>query len=366
MDIAKRDLLGNAKAFMRELKDDDVPGLAAELAYRFFLALFPFLLFLAALGGLLARAAGVENPAQQFLDTFGDALPADAASVVRTQVSEVVDGSNGGLLSVSILGAVWAASSGVGSLMKAINRAYDIPESRPFWKKTAISVGLTIVGGLAILLAITATVVGQVAISRVADEARMGRAVELGMQVARWPLALLVMLSAIGIVYWAAPNTKLPFKWVTPGAMAFAVAWVAVTVGFALYVANFSSYNATYGALGGVVVLMLWFYLTSLVMLAGAELNAMLDERRIASTLAERRREVARELAARGKRPPAVEAEARNWNGDPGGIDARGGAEPGHDGGATRAAGSATSTTSAFLALAGAIVAAAAWRKFAR
>ncbi len=262
MDIAKRDLLGNAKAFMRELKDDDVPGLAAELAYRFFLALFPFLLFLAALGGLLARAAGVENPAQQFLDTFGDALPADAASVVRTQVSEVVDGSNGGLLSVSILGAIWAASSGVGSLMKAINRAYDIPESRPFWKKTAISLGLTIVGGLAILLAITATVVGQVAISRVADEAGMGRAVELGMQVARWPLALLVMLSAIGIVYWAAPNTKLPFKWFYPTGAKQEVR----TPKFGKYFAQASVIagdSAAYQILNGSDVLLIRFWGTS-------------------------------------------------------------------------------------------------------
>ncbi|MFN8506798.1 MAG: YihY/virulence factor BrkB family protein [Dehalococcoidia bacterium] len=354
--------MANAKELLGELRDDDVTGLAAELAYRFFLALVPFLVFLAALGGLVARAAGVENPAQDFLDTFGDALPADAASVVRTQVTEVVDGSNGGLLSVSILGALWAASSGVGALMKAINRAYGMPESRPFWKKTAISLALTAVGGIAILVAILATVVGQVGLERAAAEMGIGGPARMALAIARWPLALLVMMAAITVVYWAAPNTRLPFKWVTPGAAAFAVMWVTVTGGFALYVGSFGSYSTTYGALGGVVVLLLWFYLTSLVMLVGAEWNAMLDERCIAGPLAERRRDAARELAERGRRGSAPAAEMA-----PEATEHRPQAEAlrerrGREG---RQAANA-SLSSAFLALAGAIVAAVAWRKFAR
>ncbi|MCC6387626.1 MAG: YihY/virulence factor BrkB family protein [Dehalococcoidia bacterium] len=362
MDIARRDLMANAKALLAELRDDDVTGLAAELAYRFFLALVPFLVFLAALGGLVARAAGIENPAQEFLNTFGDALPADAASVVRTQVTDVVDGSNGGLLSVSILGALWAASSGVGSLMKAINRAYGMPESRPFWKKTAISLALTAVGGIAILVAILATVVGQVGLERVATALGLGGPARVALDIARWPLALLVMMAAITVVYWAAPNTRLPFKWVTPGAAAFAVMWVVVTGGFALYVGTFGSYSTTYGALGGVVVLMLWFYLTSLVMLVGAEWNAMLDERCIAETLADRRREAAREREERGRPRAAAPATGVAMKAAPEFAGEAHRERRGHDGRQTATA----STSSAFLALAGAIVAAVAWRKFAR
>lgn len=366
MDIAKRDLVANGKSLLRELRDDDVTGLAAELAYRFFLALMPFLLFLATLGGLVARAAGIENPAQEFLNTFGDTLPADAASVVRTQVTQVVEGSNGGLLSVSILGALWAASSGVGSLMKAINRAYDMPESRPYWKKAAVSLALTAVGGAAILVAIIATVVGQVGLERAVEAMGLGGPAQVALGIARWPLALLVMMAAIAVVYWAAPNTRLPFKWVTPGAAAFAVMWVLVTAGFALYVGRFGSYSTTYGALGGVVVLLLWFYLTSLVMLLGAEVNAMLDERAIAPTLAERRQAVARELAERGGRARAgaapmtrpVAAAAAALDSGAAARDERHGRE--------RKDAARASTSSAFLTLAGAIVAAAAWRKFAR
>jgi membrane protein len=352
MSVAGLEVIPTAKKFLHEIKDDDLTGLAAELAYRFFLALFPFLLFLAALGGFIARAVGVENPSQQVLDLFGDRLPADAASIVRTQVEAVVNSSGAGLISISILGAIWAASGGVGALMKAINRAYDVPESRPFWKKTLISVAVTLFGGLAILIAVSLSLAVQVYAADIADGLGFGGAFTLLLQISRFPILFAVLLAAVALVYWLAPNTGMPFKWVTPGAVFFAAGWLIATVLFGIYVANFSSYNATYGTLGGVVVLMLWFYISSLVMLAGAELNAVIDEQKSGPALAERRQKVAEELNQRRlPGPTGNEPKPRQGADYPNERTAR--PMPRH-------------LTSPFMAIAGVLLAAIAWRKFAR
>ncbi|MBI2767491.1 MAG: YihY/virulence factor BrkB family protein [Chloroflexi bacterium] len=342
------DLAATGKKFLHEFREDDLSGLAAELAYRFFLALFPFLLFLAALGGFIARAAGVDNPSGRFITIFGDALPPDAASVIRTQVDQVVNSTNGGLISISILGAFWAAAGGVGALMKAINRAYNIPESRPFWKKTAIALAVTLLGGIAILGAVAAMFATQLYARDIADSLGLGAAFAVTLQVARFPILLVVMMTAVALIYWIAPNTGMPFKWVTPGAVAFALAWSVATALFAVYVTNFSSYNGTYGTLGGVVVLLLWFYITSAVMLAGAELNAVLDEEKLGPALAERRDLVAREMEEAGQ-PPAAGEKEPSCGSD---IERPARPMPRH-------------LTSPFVALAGIVVAAIAWRKFA-
>lgn len=292
------------KRLVHEFTDDDLPGLAAELSYRFFLALFPFAIFLAALGGFVASLASVENPAQKVIDLFGDTLPADAASVIGKQVDEVVSARNAGLLSFGIVGTIWAAGGGVGALIKAMNRAYDIPETRPFWKKTGIALGITVLAGTAILAAFGLMIAFQVYGERIAEAIGLGTPFAVFMNVVRFPLVLVLLTVAIAFVYWAGPNTAQPLKWVTPGALVFTIGWIVATVLFAFYVSNFSSYNATYGALGGVVVLLVWFYLTSVLVLLGAEVNAVLDEAQAGEALAERRRLVNEDLKKRRKKDP--------------------------------------------------------------
>lgn len=268
-----------AKETYQEVQRDDVSGLAAELAYRFFVAVFPFFIFVAALGGVVATIAGIDNPTQQIMDQIGDALPRDAASVLRDQLAGVVESQNTALLSVGFVSAIWAASSGVRSLMKAVNRAYDSDENRPFLKRYALSVGLTLLAGTFILLAFAVLVIGQFAIEGVADRVGFGDLGRSLVSLARWPLALVLLIGAMAFVYWAAPSCALPFKWVSPGAVLFAVVWLLATFALGIYVANFGSYNATYGTLGGVIILLLWFYITSYLMLVGAELNALLYRR---------------------------------------------------------------------------------------
>ncbi|MGE0227857.1 MAG: YihY/virulence factor BrkB family protein [Dehalococcoidia bacterium] len=271
--------ISGAKSLWHELSSDDASDFAASLSYRFFLALFPFFIFVTALGGLVAQIGGFDNPATRLVDRFGDALPSDARSVVETQLTGVLGDQRPGLLSVGLLGTIWAASGGVGALMKATNRMYDVEETRPFWKRTVIALGLTLLGGLFFIGAFVLAVAGRAIAREVVDALALGGYVQAGIAAAGYLAALVLLLVSMAFLYWATPNATLPFRWVSPGAVLFAFGWLIATVLFGLYVSNFGSYNATYGALGGVVILLIWFYLTAYILLAGAELNAMLAQR---------------------------------------------------------------------------------------
>lgn len=270
-----RGFVSGAKTLWREMSSDDVNDFAAGLSYRFFLALFPFFIFVTAVGGVVAQVAHVDNPATRLVNQFGDALPADARSVVQTQLEGVLGSRQPGLLSVGLIGTIWAASGAVGALMKATNRMYDVEETRPFWKRTAVALGLTVLGGLFFVGAFILAVAGGAIARAIVDAAGLGGVAEAGITVLGYVSAIVLLMVAIGFLYWATPNVRLPFKWVSPGAVLFAVGWLGATLAFGLYVSNFGSYNATYGALGGVVILLVWFYLTSYILLAGAELNAV-------------------------------------------------------------------------------------------
>jgi membrane protein len=274
-----RSVVSGGKSLWRELSSDDVGDFAAGLSYRLFLALFPFFIFITALGAFIAQLAGIDNPSDRVLERFGDALPSDARSILETQLTGVLGEQKPGLLSVGLIGTVWAASGAMGALMKATNRMYDVEETRPFWKRTGIALGLTLLGGLFFIGAFALAIAGQFVGSAAVDTVGLGGGTAMGVMVLGYAGALVLLMMAMAFLYWAAPDARLPFKWVSPGAVLFALGWVAATAAFGLYVANFGSYNATYGALGGVVILLVWFYLTSYILLAGAELNAMLAQR---------------------------------------------------------------------------------------
>ncbi len=264
---------------MREFKEDDLPGLAAELAFRFFISLFPLLLVLVTLGAYISTWAGVDNPSGEIIDAIGDSLPADASSVLRKQIDDVVEGKNIGLLSVGLATALWSASGGSGALMKAINRVYDLPETRKAPVKVGIALGLVLVGGLTLLFAVSAMIASQAFAGSIASGLGLGREFGWIVQIGRLPLIILFVAVAIELVYWIAPNRWTKPRLASPGAIVFSLGWAAFTVGFAFYVSNFGSYNATYGAIAGVVVLLFWFQVSALLILIGAELNAVLERR---------------------------------------------------------------------------------------
>ncbi len=276
MRVGSVDVVAFGKRAVKRIGSDDVSGLAAELAYRFFLSLFPFFIFLAAVGSFIARLFGIENPTDKVMELIGQSVPSDASSVLRKQIDHVISNQNAGLLSVGIVGAVWAASSGFGTLMKGFNRSYEVQETRALWERYALRLGFTLLAGVTIILAFLLLFVGELYGFKIADKIGLGSELALFLFVIRWPVVIALILVAMAFLYWAAPNAELPFKLITPGALVFTALWLVGTYLFGLYVANFSSYNATYGALGGIVVLLIWFYWTAFLMLLGAEINANL------------------------------------------------------------------------------------------
>ncbi len=268
------------KDLIARIQEDDVPGVSAELAFRLLFALFPFLIFLAALSSYVAGWLGIQNPTQDIITEVGDTLPADAASILETQLQGIFDNRNPGLLSVTAILAIWSASSGTKTVMKALNRAYDVEEERPFLRKQAVGLLLTVVGGLAFLVGALVLVLGQVVGENVAGAVGLGDVWATVVSWLRLPVVLLLMILATAFVYWSAPAAKLPWRWFSWGAALFVVVWLVATVGFAFYVANFANYAGTYGSLGGIIILMTWLYLTSLVLILGAEFNVALERRR--------------------------------------------------------------------------------------
>jgi membrane protein len=212
------------------------------------------------------------------MNLLGDNVPADVASVLRTQIQEVIESRNASLLSLGVVGVLWTASSGVATLIKGLNRIYGVKEARPAWKRYAMSLGLILLAGGAMIVAFFLAVVGQVYGLKIANEIGVeGAAAEIA-TLARWPVIAIAVLTAVAFLYWAAPNAKLPFRWITPGSVMFTLVWLVLNLLFSFYISNFASYNATYGALGSVVMVLLWFYLTSYLLLLGAEINAALVE----------------------------------------------------------------------------------------
>ncbi|MCK9485613.1 MAG: YihY/virulence factor BrkB family protein [Dehalococcoidia bacterium] len=297
------------KDLIARVQDDDVPGVAAELAFRFMFALFPFLIFLAALSSYVAGWLGIENPTQEILAEVGAALPEDAASILESQLLTIFDTQRPGLLTVTAVLALWSASSGTKTVMKALNRAYDVEEERPFLRKQAVGLLLTLVGGVAFLVGAVVLVVGQAAGHDIASAVGLG---ETFSQVATWlriPVVLLLILVATAFVYWSAPAADLTWRWFSWGAAIFVVSWLVATIGFAFYVANFANYQGTYGSLGGIIILMTWLYITALVLILGAEVNVALERRVLGAAVPEGVQDSAR--ASRRSSPEEVQVERR-------------------------------------------------------
>ncbi len=271
--MAIRDL---GKEVYDKIQEDDAMGGAAELAFRFMFALFPLVIFLAALSSYVARWLGMENPTQDILNEAGSHLPSDVTSLVRTQLTDIFETQNPGLLTATALTAIWSASSGTKSVMKVLNRVYEVTEDRSFIRKQLVGVGLTLVGGFAFLVGAVVLVAGQAAGDAIAEAIGLEGAWSLVVMIGRIPLVLVLIGIAVSLVYWSAPNTDLPVRWVSWGAGLFVLMWVVATVAFGIYVANFGSYNATYGSLGAVVILMTWLYFSSLLLILGAELNVVI------------------------------------------------------------------------------------------
>jgi membrane protein len=262
---------------IKEFGKDNLTDTAAALTYYAALALFPALLVLVALVGLAGPTT-----TQQLVDNLGQVVPGSARQIISSAISNLQRTPGAGLTAlISLVGAIWSASGYVGAFMRAANNVYDVPEGRPVWKTIPVRLGVTVV--LLLMLALAAVIVvftGPLA-QQAGDLLGLGSAAVTIWGIAKWPFLLLLMMLMVGILYWASPNAKQPgFRWVSPGGVLGVLVWLFASAGFAFYVATFASYNKTYGALAGVIVFLVWIWISNLAILLGAELNAELDRAR--------------------------------------------------------------------------------------
>jgi membrane protein len=264
------------KRVWADIGKDKIFSHAAELAYYFLLALFPLLLFLTSVIGIvIGSGTGLRHSLFNYL---GKVLPGSASQLVSDTMFEVTNGSGGGKISLGILAALWAASNGMGAISQSLNAAYHVDESRPWWKQRLIAVGLTIALAILIISALVLVLYG----GRIAD----GLAASYGFgfvfvvlwKILQWPVVLVFLLLGFALIYYWAPDLRdQDWRWVTPGSVAAVLLWLLVSLGFRLYLHFFDSYSKTYGSLGAVIVLMLWFYFTGASILIGGEINSDIE-----------------------------------------------------------------------------------------
>jgi membrane protein len=262
------------RAAVAEFQRDDALGLAAQLAFYLILALFPFLLVLVSLMGTFSSPA----LAEQVLGYFREVTPEQVYGIIESYLSDIIAGNRPapGLFSVGLVIALWSASGAFAALINALNKAYDVEETRPFWKVRGIALLMTLGLSVMVMIGVLLLVAGPPIGRGIADLFGLGEVFTLVWNVVQWPVALSLMVFTVALLYYFAPDAEQPFRWITPGGLIGVLLWVLASVIFRFYVSNFGSYDATYGSIGAVIVLLLYLYISSLTILFGAELNATL------------------------------------------------------------------------------------------
>jgi membrane protein len=277
-EVRAPSLWATLKRTVQEFREDNMTDWAAALTYYGILSIFPALIVFVAIVGLIG--APVTEP---LLENVGAFAPSEARDILTNAIREL-ERSRGGagvLFLVALAGALWAASGYVAAFIRAANVIWDVEEGRPVWKTLPLRIAVTLV--LIVLLAVSALIVvftGPLA-ERAGDVIGVSGAAVTAWDIAKWPILLLLVALMLAILYYAAPNVRQPgFRWITPGSILAVAIWIIASAAFALYVANFGSYNKTYGSLGGIVIFLVWLWLTNVSVLLGAELNAELERRR--------------------------------------------------------------------------------------
>ena len=274
----------------QQMKVDDVPLLAAGVAFFAMLALVPALVALVSVYGLVADPEGIERDVEDLLA----AAPQEVQDLVTSQLSSIAESSPSGLRIGAVVGlvvALWSASSGVKHLIGAVNLAYDEDETRGFLKLRGLALALTVAG----VVALAAVVAGLIVFPELLGDEGTEAVFRALILVVRWPLLALLGLVALAVIYRYSPDRDAPrWRWVSPGALFAVVVWVIASVLFSLYTSNFGQYNETYGALGAVVVVMLWLYITAYVVIVGAEINAEMERQTAVDTTVGPKRKLGR------------------------------------------------------------------------
>jgi len=267
------------KKTLSEFSDDQCTDLAAALTYYAVLALFPALLAIVSLLGVFGQG---QKTTDALLGIVGDFAPASTVETLTPALSSLVNNKAAGFaLIIGLLSALWSASGYVGAFSRAMNRMYEIDEGRPFYKLRPMQLIVTLIAVLLITFVAIALIISGPLAQSIGDAIGLGSAAVTAWNIAKWPVLIAIVVLIIAVLYYATPNVKQPgFKIVTPGAIIALLVWILASVAFAFYVGNFGSYNKTYGTLAGVIVFLLWLWITNLALLFGAEFDSELERGR--------------------------------------------------------------------------------------
>ena len=293
--LTPRGLITLAK---RKLNEDELSTRSASLSYYFLLAVFPLFLFLVSLIGIFAGPGSQLQ--ENIVSGLGRLAPGSASDVVSNVVHQTFKSSSGIKLAAGILGALWAASGGMGAVAVSLNKIYRVSETRPWWKQKITIVGLTVTLAALMVIALVLALYGGKIGQALFDQIGGSHVFRIAWKVLQWPVSFAAMFLSFSLVYYFAPNIEeRKWYWVTPGSVAGVTLWLLASLGFRLYLRFFNSYTATYGSLGAVVILMLWLYFTGLAILVGGEVNWVIEnEDRKRGKFEERKRPIEEQLNA--------------------------------------------------------------------
>ncbi|HEY3190430.1 MAG TPA: YihY/virulence factor BrkB family protein [Solirubrobacteraceae bacterium] len=280
-DIPKPGWVAILKRTVKEFQNDNLTDWAAALTYYAVLALFPALIVLVALVGLFGQYPQTTDALLNILRDVG--VQSSTLDSLRDTINNVIQnkGGAGALLGVGLVGAIWSASGYIGAFMRASNAIFEKPEGRPFWKLRPLQVAVTLVMTLLLALVLIALVVSGPLAEAIGKQIGLGGTAVTVWNIAKWPVLAFVVSLMLAVLYYAAPNARLPkFQWLSPGAIVAVVVWVVASFGFFLYAKNFGSYDKTYGTLGAAITLLVWMWLSNLAVLFGQELNAEIERGR--------------------------------------------------------------------------------------
>jgi membrane protein len=277
-NLPRRAWGGVLKRTFGEFREDNLTDWAAALTYYGIVSIFPALIALVSILGLIGQSA-----TKPLLDNLGDFAPGPAHEILSNALQDLTESRSpaGILFVVGLAGAIWSASGYIGAFIRASNVIWDVEEGRPIWRTIPLRLVVTIVMLVLLAASAVAVVVTGPLADRVGKLLGIGGAVVTAWDIAKWPVLILVVSLMFSILYYASPNVRQPgFRWVTPGSLLAVVVWILASAAFGLYVANFGSYNKTYGSLGAMVIFLVWLWLTNVAILLGAELNAEIERGR--------------------------------------------------------------------------------------
>ncbi len=260
---------------IKKIGEDELSTRSAALSYYFILALFPMLLFLVSLIGIVSAGTQLRDT---IMSSLGRLAPGSASKLVDVVIEQTVRNSSGVKLAAGILGALWAASGGMSAIVVSLNKIYRTIETRPWWKQKLTVIGLTLALAGLIIVALVLVLYGGKLGEAIATHVGLGSAFTIAWKIVEWPLSFAAMFLSFSLIYYFAPDLKeRRWYWVTPGAVSGVALWLLASVGFRIYLQFFNTYSAMYGSLGAVVILLLWLYITGFAVMIGAEVNWVIE-----------------------------------------------------------------------------------------